>query len=550
MIIYDAHVKGGNHKLVIGGVSNPENFSAAFSDDGIAGGFAGPFPKYSISRENIFKTGAGTYVGAKFTINVTGTAIIKPTQSGQDITKVGERQNRIQGETIIGIHFLRSVFPSQNAGSLRIEPYGGLSQHIIFNDAKLVSVELPEQSDESAGVQTREYNFVFEAYDDQSVQGDQVGGLDKASTTYLLSSADESWELTENLDVNAYKENKPLSDPLKTYTLTHTVSATGQKKYEKYPTAGSLEKDGEAFRQAVQWVKDRLIDDPSIPIDEDMMGDTDFFQSKFLPMEMNKPQAGAELGFLFGSESGAEVPYTGYNHVRAVQHDVGEGSYSVTDTWLLSQENFSATYSLEANCNLDNSSPVDSVTLTAVFSGLDKEYSKKTSITTKHDNALSAMEIFEGQAFAFAQDIYQKSEGVNDLKPIPIARTVSHVKALGQVTLSLTYDTREQQIEGSIRENISVQYSNQTGMVDVIAIIPIIGRIQGPIVQNMETTEMARVVINADITMQKNFGKPNGSVITAPYRRGYCRSFNENWNPNTRNYSLSETWEFNPVPEL
>ena len=549
MIIYEAHVKGGNHKLIIGGISDPDTFSAAFGSSDIAGGFAGPFPKYSINRENIFKTGAGTYIGSKFTINITGTAIIKPTQSGQDITEIGERQNRIQGETIIGMHFLRSFFPSQNAGSLRIEPYGGHSQHIIFHDAKLISVDLPEQSDDSAGVQTREYNFVFEAYDDRSVEGDQVGALGKADPQYLLSAADETWELTENPDVHSYLEHNPLNDPVKTYTLTHTVSATGQKKYEVPPTVGTLEQDGEAFRQAVQWVKTRLVDDPSISIDQDMMGDRDFFESRFLPMEMNRPEKADELGFNFNPEF-APIPFTGYNHVRAVQHDVGEGSYSVTDTWVLSQDNYSATYSLEANCNIDNTAPVDTVTLTATFSGLDKEYSKEHKVPTKHDNALKAMDVFEGYAFAFAEEIYQKSDGVGELKPIPISRTVAHVKALGQVTLSITYDTREQQIEGSIRENVSVQYSNQTGMVDVIAIIPIIGRLQGPIVQDMETTEMARVTISADITMQRGFGKPNGSLLTQAYRQGYCRSFNENWNPTSRNYSLSETWEFNPDPQI
>lgn len=550
MIIYEAHVKGGNHKLIIGGISDPDTFSAAFGSSDIAGGFAGPFPKYSINRENIFKTGAGTYIGSKFTINITGTAIIKPTQQGQDITEIGERQNRIQGETIIGMHFLRSFFPSQNAGSLRIEPYGGHSQHIVFHDAKLVSVDLPEQSDDSAGVQTREYNFVFEAYDDRSVPGDQVGALSKVDPKYLLSEAEETWELTENPDLHSYKEHNPLNNPVKTYTLTHTVSATGQKKYEVPPTVGQLEEDGEAFRQAVQWVRDRLVDDPSIPIDQDMMGDRHFFQSTFLPMEMNRPEKADELGFNFSQEYGAPIPFTGYNHVRAVQHDVGAGSYSVTDTWVLSQDNYSATYSLEANCNIDNTAPVDTVTLTATFTGLDKEYSKEHEVKTKHDNALKAMDVFEGYAFTFANEIYEKSDGVGELKPIPISRTVAHVKALGQVTLSITYDTREQQIEGSIRENVSVQYSNQTGMVDVIAIIPIIGRLQGPIVQDMETTEMARVTINVDITMRQGFGKPNGSLLTQEYRKGYCRSFNENWNPNSRNYSLSETWEFNPDPQI
>jgi len=550
MIIYDAHVKGGNQKLIIGGVSDPQNFSQAFSGEGVAGGFAGPFPKYSINRENIFKTGAGTYIGSKFVINVTGTAIIKPTQTGQDITEIGQRQNRIQGETIIGLHFLRSVFPSQNAGSLRIEPYGGLPQHIVFHDAKLISVSLPEQNDQSAGVQTREFNFVFEAYDDQSVVGDQVGSLERAKTKYLLSAADESWELTENLDIHFYKDRLPMNDPYKTYTLTHTVSATGQKKYKPEPNVGELEQDGEAFRQAVQWVKDRLIDDPTVPVEEDMMGDTEFFLSQFLPMEMNKPRGGGELGFKFSPESGAPVPYTGYNHVRSVQHDFGEGSYSVTDTWLLSQDNSSATYSVEANCVLDETAPVDTVSLTATFSGLDKQYSKVNAISQKHKNAVEAMEIFEGQAFGFAEEMYKKSQGSGKLESRPISRSVSHVKALGQVTLNITYDTREQKIKGSSRENVTVSYSNQGGLVDVIAVIPVIGRLQGPVIQDMETTEIARVTINADITMEKNFGKPDGTILTKPYRKGHCRSFNENWNPTTRNYSLSETWEFTPEPEV
>ena len=158
---------------------------------------------------------------------------------------------------------------------------------MTFDDARL-AVDLPEQNEESAGVQTLEYSFVFEAYEEDSnnTNTGSTGGPVKPS--YKLSSVDESWELAE-ADEFFYQSDAPNSSNTnlnKVYTLTHTVSATGLKKYS---SPGTLAADGEAFRQAVQWVKTRLVYDPTIEITKDLMGDETFFQSKFLPIEMNAP---------------------------------------------------------------------------------------------------------------------------------------------------------------------------------------------------------------------------------------------------------------------
>ena len=543
MIIFEQHIEANPKKLLIGGGSDPTLFGAnsPLDQGDVEGGFVGPFPKYSISRENN-TTPDGTYIGSKFTININGTALIKSEEPDQDITEAGERQNKIQGETIIALHFLRSQFPSQNAGKLSIAPYGGKANEIVFRDARLLSVDLPEQSEEELGVQTRDFSFVFEAYDEIST-ADNLGNIEVTQATYRLASAEENWELSEQEGEMHLENNEATGNILKTYSLTHTVSAVGIKKYAE--NAGSLEEDGEAFRQAAQWVESRLVYDPAVEVFQDMMGDDQFFRSRFLPIDMNKPNETDELGYDLGPNS--DIPYRAYNHVRNVSHDVAAGSYSVTDTWVLSQETFFATHDIEISSENNISSPYEGITVNATFKGIESNYSNSKS-TTKYDNALSAYGIFEGTVFALANQAYLDSGGIQNLNPAFISNSLTHSKTSGTITLSRAYDTRTVTVEGAATESVSLNYQNQTGYVDVIAVIPIIGRLQGPIIQDMQTTETAKLTISVDITMMPGYGKPNGEDISAQYRPegGYCKSFSEQWNPNTRAYTLGESWEYEP----
>ena len=94
-------------------------------------GSLGPFPRYSISREDISTTD-GTYINTKFNIQVTGTAVLKSADS-QDMLTAGQRQSRVQGEALIKMQFDRTQWPMHGAGRLEIQPYGGLANGIVFN---------------------------------------------------------------------------------------------------------------------------------------------------------------------------------------------------------------------------------------------------------------------------------------------------------------------------------------------------------------------------------------------------------------------------------
>ena len=96
MILYTSNQD--SKQIVIGGVSAVPGSTA--------GGVVGPMPRYSISRENL-STGDGTFMGTKFTINVTGTAVIQSVDDSQDITVKGQRQSRVMGEGITLMQVLR-----------------------------------------------------------------------------------------------------------------------------------------------------------------------------------------------------------------------------------------------------------------------------------------------------------------------------------------------------------------------------------------------------------------------------------------------------------
>ena len=536
MILYTSNQSAGT-KIVIGGTSSLPS--------GSTGGVIGPMPRYSIGRENL-STGDGTFMGTKFTINVTGTALIQSSDSAQDITEKGQRQSRVMGEAITSMQALREAFPNQGTGKLEISPYGGLSNVMVFNDAKLLSVDLPEQNEESAGVQTLEYSFSFEAYEEVSNNTNTGSTGTPVAPSYKLSSVDESWELSE-ADGFFYDFDIPTdeNDTLrKTYTLTHVVSATGLKKYS---SPGVLAIDGEAFRQAVLWVKTRLVKDPTVDIEEDLMGDTTFFTSKFLPIEMNKPGATDDLGF--NLRSGTPV-YKGYNHTRSVSSDQNVGSYTVTDTWVISQENFESTHSLEFSFEGGASAEGSTVTANATFQGLSTTTSDNTK-TDKYAGALKAFTIIKPLIPNLAKRVYLDSQGEFSLNTdLKLSESVGHNKVSGTVTYSVSFNDYDlPKITDAVSESVSISYNNDQGEQKLIAILQVIGKANGPIIQDIQTTPISSRTITVDAVMKRGSGKPNGEAAIIPYRPTNINKFltasSESWNPRTRSYNKSETWEFN-----
>lgn len=506
------------------------------------GGPIGPFPRYSISREEL-STGDGTYIGTKYNIEITGTATLNQDED-QDITIKGKRQMRVQGEALTVMQFDRSVFPTQGNGVLEIAPYGGLGNVINFNDARLTSVSLPEQTEESAGIQSVEYTFSFEAYVDKSANTNGTNTGPAAEADYKLSSAEESWDISVNDGELFFKDNDPNSSLHKTYTLTHTLSATGLKKYSGH---GALAADGEAWRQAQKWVKTRLKSSTDIknPIDTDLMEDSEFWITQFIPINMD---GNTNLAIIpdFNTSSPA---YKGYNHVRQVNSDLGAGTYGVTETWLISAQDITATHSIETTVD-DQKGAFITVSVSSTFQGLDGAAPTDTTVD-KYANASVSYSAMKDKFFTLAQSVYGESGASGSLRNTKITESFGQNKVAGTITYSVSYNDAEIDLPNALSEDVTVNYDNAEGYNQIIAKIPIIGKSDGPVIQKMNTTTIKSVTATLDAVMKREArsSRPTAAATAIlnsyrPTSTSYQQSKTESWNPKTGSYNLQISWEY------
>ena len=520
-------------EIVIGG--------ATALDTGVTGGI-GPFPRYSINREEMATTD-GTYINSKFTITITGTATLK-TATSQNMLVQGERQRAVQGEALIKMMFNRQKWPMHGNGVLEIDSYGASTANTIkFLDARLISLELPEQNDETAGVQNLEFSFTFEAYQEASTGSNDGKAGDGTSNdpTYFLSSAEESFELSMNEDEGAIAGILG-NAPYRVYTLTHTLSATGTKKFSVAPADG-LDDDGAAWRQASRWINTRLITTPAA-IAKDLMGNEE--TTTFDPLEMDK-DGSTGMGYDLSS-------FGAYNHVRQIQSDIGAGTYSVTETWIISNASVSARHELEVSVESGEEQPETVVTVAGSVQGLDTN-SSTTDTTAKYTNAQTALATVLGNAYAIANDTYGDSGHTGTLRTTVLSESLGHNKITGTITFSRTYDDTSIDITDAIRQELNVNYDNIEGKDKVVAILGVLSRADGPIIQDMNTTKERTVNASLDLTMAKSARttKPSsvegGQIYTfvSAYRpdNGHQQTKSESWTPRTGTYNLSISWVFN-----
>jgi len=510
-------------------------------------GGVGPFPRYSIAREEM-ATGDGTYLNSKYTITITGTATLKSATS-QNMLVQGERQRAVQGEALIKALFNKTTWPMHGNGVLEINSYGSSNNNKIkFLDARLISLDLPEQNDETAGVQNLEFSFVFEAYQyDKTENSDNAGASTLEDPSYYLSSAEESFELQLNEDQGAITGTLG-NAPNRVYTLTHTLSATGTKKFTTAPADG-VAADGAAWRQASQWVKTRLLSAPAA-IAKDLMGNED--TDSFDPRVMDKTGT---------TDMGYDLTGLGaYNHIRQVQSDISAGSYSVTETWIISNASVSARHDLEVTVEGGEESPEIIVTVNGTVQGLDTN-SSTTNTTAKYTNAQTALSTILSNTYTIANDTYGDSGHTGSLRNVVLSESLGHNKVVGAITFSRTYDDTSIDVTGAIRQDLTVNYDNIDGTQKVIAILGVLSRADGPIIQDMNTTKERTVSVSLDLTMDKSTRttKPSATegadtssasqiwTLVSAYRptNGHLQNKTENWNPRTGTYNLSVAWTFN-----
>ena len=477
----------------------------------IGGSGADPFPKYSISTEGV-QSGDGTLIDITYNVSITGQVL-----ASGDITAAGSRQSSLLGRIKTMLQTAENAIP---VGTLEIVPYGGLSGVVSFSDATLMAVEIAEQ-DDSGSVQYQDYTFTFTAH---KRDGAKIGN------TYSLASAEETWEVTEN-DTRVFESNTLSNTPTKTYTITHTVSATGYNK----TTDTAFNKAG--WSEAKDWVLSRLVATPDTAVDKNMADNSTYFTT------FNGVYMGASSADFIDLSTDEY-----YNHNRVANSDLSGGAYSVTETWFISKE--SVTHDIEMSYDL-NEEQIGSVTVNGTISGLST-----SSFSSKKDNKVTQAEAVLttvlDQGYSLASTFFNtvKEPDAGALTNNILTKSVAKNPVAGTITYSINFNDKTKEDEDTISETLTVSDDNEDRSNKVIAIIAIIGKADGPIFQDMGTTPERKRSVSVDWTMKKDKRetKPTARATTAAdvYKPtgAYQMSKSESWTPATGAYTLNIEWVY------
>lgn len=476
----------------------------------------GPFPSYSIKR-SITPSQDGTVVNNKYTITVKGTFIVP---SSIDITESGAKQSAVHAKIIEKLQI--GIQNNHNFGRLEIVPYGGQPNAFDFIDARLVDVDIPEPNPASAHNTTFEYTLTFEASIDASNRTPDI--------LYLVDSIEESWSISLGQNVTSSPSIVSETEFDKTYNITHTVSATGRRRLDN---SGNFDKS--SWFEAKKWVTSRLVDSPASLIIEDFFGGDEF--TTFLPRSFSDTDETTLINL---------NDYQFYNHIRIPQAGLTAGTYSVTETWDASP--FPAVLNMEVSLEEDGNGVV-TANINGSIDGFNVNGSQNRKIK-KYDSASMFFNSFEANVYNIANH-YFSQEYSTPLRRYPKSKNIGRNVTGGVITFSYSFDDTPELIQNTISSNLTISDNNELKNIQVVAIIPIIARRLGPIIQNMNTTKESTRTVAFSCVMQREHRdiKPSEArdlvLSYAPVSEAvYLQDIDDEWNPVDGSYSLTANWVY------
>ena len=340
----------------------------------------------------------------------------------------------------------------------------------------------------------------------------------------------------------------------RSYRVTHNINATGKTHF------GPGGKKYKAWEQARKFVNNRI------------------------------SQNATEYPNIFGQIGSGTVnlvnTYRGFNHTRTENLSESAGSYSVSETWLIASGTAYENYNLSISSSTD--APFVSVSIDGNIKGLT-EYSPSgfggndsntsggsdpaTPPSGAYDNALGKYNLISNSGlFGIGSDVYKRANNsvAVQLNSQPKSVSLGTNAYTGEVTYSLQFDNRPTNIiSGVLAESISV---NDTYPGDVFAVIPVIGRATGPVLQYIGGRTEYRRDVSINLTMdytkipygsQRNdllLKKPSVVQPTANQlgallselspagepgiRKYFLSPPSESWNPKEGTYSFNVSWTY------
>lgn len=347
----------------------------------------------------------------------------------------------------------------------------------------------------------------------------------------------------------------------RSYRVTHNINATGKTHFGPPPTPGSSPIKYKAWEQAKKFVQHRLSE--------------------------NATEYPNIMGKIGSGTVNLVNTYRGFNHTRTENLSESAGTYSVSETWLIASGTAYENFNLSISSSTDN--PFVNVSIDGNIKGLT-EYSPSgfggndsntnnggsnpaTPPSGAYDNALGKYnQITNNGQFGLTSDVYKRANNTVAvaLNSQPKSVSLGANQYTGEITYNLQFDNRPTNIiSGVLAESISV---NDTYPGDVFAILPVIGRKTGPILQYIGGRTEYKRDISINLTMDYTkipYGsgrntlllkKPSiveptagqlGDLINelSPANEPGVRKYfisppSESWNPKEGTYSFNLSWTY------
>lgn len=543
-----------------------------------------PSPLVSIST-NILKNGAGESFGITYTINLNGTLLADqgtpyavkhdnvtrypffpdggsiPNSIGPygtfDSNRSHFEDNRPPKQLMATLESSQAIFAKQKALRALFTKDGQLLEITDFSTdlpailcyPRVISISF----DEGVYVDRCSYTITLEADTllNQDYKVDFDGTLVPNSSGVLINKTES--ELINNYNaafINDYSEEwsietddttgESLQTP-RTYRVSHSVNATGKTHY----TANGVEA---AWKQAKKFVQARLANNVS-----------------------SYPNIMGKIGS--GTINLVES-YGGFNHTRTEQVSESNGTYSVSENWLLASGSAYENYNMSISSSVD--APFVSVSIDGNIKGLTSISPSGFGISTSgtaYDNALNKYNnITNNGIFGLTSDIYKRADNAVavQLNSQPRSISLGINEYIGEITYNLQFDNRPTNIiSGVLAETISV---NDTYPGDIFAVIPVIGRKTGPVLQYIGGRSEYRRDISINLTLDYTkvpYGNGRSTLLLqkpsvvepiasqlatligelSPANEPGIRKYfvsppSESWNPKEGTYSLNLSWTY------
>jgi hypothetical protein len=327
-----------------------------------------------------------------------------------------------------------------------------------------------------------------------------------------LANFSENWNVTENED--------------STFSLTHQLQATGQLLY-------SEDGENDPLAAAKSWVQARMY--------------VNTIDGVLTPAP--SPSGNVNLaGLLVGLGSGT-TDYYNKSIVESV--DPNTYSWNVTESFLY-HSGGSYREEWSASVNYENDNPYKAIMNIAgsVFGFADKNSNRAVKLS----HASGAFESTVKPNMYTRLNVYTPSELT--LLPVPTSKQFSY-EAEGVIRYSYGYIANAGSlIANATDESVSI---NDTNPTDIFAQIQVPGRVNGPVVQNMNTKTLPERTISITATILPSgsitttgsllsayLAKPNTNDIIAALRPSagyyYIKQDTEEWNPIKRQYARNVGW--------